>query len=107
MFRIKELREEKGWNQNRLALELNVSQSTISFYETGERSPDLETLIQLANLFDVNVDYLVGRSATKKMIFENELSSLESNILANLKGLTKEEQKQVEAFVLGLLSAKK
>lgn len=106
MIRIKELREEKGWNQNRLGLELNVSQSTISFYETGERSPDLETFIQLAGLFDVSVDYLVGNSDIRKFVSKNDLTPLEANIMTSVKKLSIEEQKQVDAFVLGIIKGK-
>lgn len=49
MLRLKELREQRRLNQEGLALKLNVSQSTISVYEIGERVPDLETLIAITN----------------------------------------------------------
>ena len=62
MERVKRLRELKRLNQHGLALKLNVSQSTISYYETGVRKPDLDFLIQPADYFDVSIDYLVDFS---------------------------------------------
>lgn len=60
MLRLKKLREQERLSQESLALKLNVSQSTISAYETGERTPDLETFIKIADLFNVSLDYLCG-----------------------------------------------
>ena len=65
MLRLKELREQRRLNQEGLAMELNVSQSTISAYEIGERTPDLETLISIANFFSVSLDYITGLSDVK------------------------------------------
>ncbi len=61
-MRLKQLRKEKGVSQIRLAMDLNLSQNTISRYETGVREADYETLIKLADYFGVSVDYLLGRT---------------------------------------------
>ena len=58
--RLKELRCEKGLSQTELAKALNVSQRSISSWETGFRQPDYETLILIAKYFDVTTDYLLG-----------------------------------------------
>lgn len=63
MNRIKELRVENGWRQADLAQKLHTRQQTIGNYETGERSPDIETILKLCEIFDVSADYLLGRSA--------------------------------------------
>lgn len=60
-FRLKELRKKRGVSQLKLALDLNMNQNTVSRYETGEREADYAILIQLADYFDVTVDYLLGR----------------------------------------------
>lgn len=62
MNRIKELRKQNGMTQASLAKVLKVSDRTVGFYETGGRDPDTDTLIKLADFFDVSVDYLLGRS---------------------------------------------
>lgn len=52
----------KKISQMKLALDLNMSQNSISRYETGEREPDFASLIKFADYFNVSVDYLLGRT---------------------------------------------
>ena len=66
-MRLKQLRTERGLSQVRLAMELSVSQHTISRYETGEREADYATLIRIADYFDVSVDYLLERTDNPKV----------------------------------------
>ncbi len=63
-MRLKELRKQKKISQLQLAMDLNMNQNSISRYETGEREADYETLIKLADYFDVSVDYLLERTNT-------------------------------------------
>ena len=63
---LKKLRKEKGISQLKLALDLNMSQNTISRYETGEREPGICELVKIADYFDVSIDYLVGRTQNPK-----------------------------------------
>lgn len=62
MNRIKELRREKGWMQSDLAKKLQTSRQAIGNYETGERVPDVETILKLCEIFGCSADYLLGRS---------------------------------------------
>lgn len=66
-MRLKQLRTERGISQVRLAMELSVSQHTISRYETGEREADYVMLIRIADFFDVSVDYLLERTDNPKI----------------------------------------
>lgn len=61
-MRLKELRRTRHITQLKLALDLNMSQNTISRYETGEREPGLAELVKIADYFDVSVDYLLERT---------------------------------------------
>ena len=61
-MRLKQLRVERNISQVRLAMELSVSQHTISRYETGEREADYTMLIRTADYFDVSLDYLLERT---------------------------------------------
>ena len=58
---MKELRKEKGWRQKDVAEKLNVSAQVYSNYENGINKPDPDMLAAMADLFDVTVDYLIGR----------------------------------------------
>lgn len=61
-MRLKALRKARGITQQRLAIDLNMNQNSISRYETGERQADYRTLILFADYFDVSVDYLLERT---------------------------------------------
>lgn len=66
-MRLKEIRKSKGVSQLKLAMDLNMSQNTISRYETGDREPGINELIKIADYFDVSVDYLLERTENPKM----------------------------------------
>lgn len=58
--RLKELRIEKGLSQKQLSKEVNISQSALAYWETGERTPNAQAIITLAQYFGVTTDYLLG-----------------------------------------------
>ncbi len=58
--RIRTLREERRYQQKEIAERLGVLPQAFSNYENGKREPDLLTVLKLAKLFDVSVDYLLG-----------------------------------------------
>ena len=60
--RIKLLRAGSGMTQEDLAKKLRVSKGAIGNYETGRRVPDMETLNAIADIFNVDMDYLTGRT---------------------------------------------
>ncbi len=64
-FRLKELRRERKISQLKIAIDLNMSQNTISRYENLEREASYSTLIEFANYFNVSLDYLLGRTNKK------------------------------------------
>ena len=56
------LRIENDLSRSQLAEKLNVSVRLISYWENGQRECDFDTLIRIAEIFSVSVDYLLGRS---------------------------------------------
>ena len=74
---IKDIRIRKGLSQANVAEALGVSSVVYSRYETGSRQPTTETLIQLADIFGVTVDYLLGRQD----IEDSTLSEYELRLL--------------------------
>ena len=63
--RIRELRVARKWTQNDLADKLGLDRTTISKWERqGGSEPDVATINKLADIFDVNSDYLLGRTNT-------------------------------------------
>ncbi|MEE1060459.1 MAG: helix-turn-helix transcriptional regulator [Ruminococcus sp.] len=65
--RIKELREQKGITQLKMAMDLNMNQNTISRYESGVHQADYNTLIAIADYFGVSIDYILMRTDNPKL----------------------------------------
>lgn len=61
--RIAALRREAGLNQAELAKQLQISPSAVGMYEQGRREPSADTLVAIARLFQVSLDYLLTGSA--------------------------------------------
>ncbi len=58
--RFKKLRVDSGYTQEQLGKLLNVTKVSICNYEKGNRMPSIDTLVVIANLFKVDLDYLIG-----------------------------------------------
>ena len=65
--RLKQCRAEKGLTQREVAIYCDITEKAYQNYELMTREPRLDILIRLADLFDVSLDYLVGRSSSKKI----------------------------------------
>ena len=62
---IRRLRKERGFTQEELVEQLNITAQAISRWENNITSPDISTLPILANIFDVTVDYLLDVNILK------------------------------------------
>ena len=58
--RLKELRLENNYSQNKVATNLGIRQQSYVRYENGTGEPSLETLVAIARLYNVSTDYLLG-----------------------------------------------
>lgn len=65
MLKIKELRVEKGIDQQTLAQALKIGKGSISNWEVGRTEPSIDYILSLADYFEVSTDYLLGRSGVK------------------------------------------
>lgn len=75
--RLKELRKLNNLTQRQISLKLGITERNYQRYETGEGLPKLSTLIELANIFNVSLDFLVGREG----VFNDSLYKSKSDIL--------------------------
>lgn len=62
MERLTELRKMRHLTQKQVAEGANLTEIAVQNYESGRRKPNYDSLIALADFFDVSLDYLVGRS---------------------------------------------
>lgn len=72
MERLKELRMKKGISQQIVADHLEITRQAYSNYENGNRDPDKEMLLKLAEYFDVSVDYLLRGEQKKPLVNDDE-----------------------------------
>lgn len=80
-----ELRQSRSLTQKQLCEDLNIGRSTYSYFETGSRIPDIETLLQIARYYHVSLDELTGSGLNKNMMQESNDATTEQNILRHLK----------------------
>lgn len=67
MYNLKYLRESELLTQKQVAEQIHVGQRAYSYYESGQRDIPTQTLIRLADFYNVSVDYLLGRTENPKM----------------------------------------
>lgn len=60
MIGLKAIRKKKGYNQLKVAMDLNITRQALSYYENGKRSPDIDMLKVLSEYYDVSIDYLIN-----------------------------------------------
>lgn len=65
---FKRIREQCGLTQQQMADKIGVSRSTIGMYENGEREPNFETLELIADTFNVDMNYLLGKKPSTEVI---------------------------------------
>lgn len=65
--RLKQCRKEKGLTQYEVAIYCDITEKAYQNYELMTREPKLEILRKIADIFDVSIDYLVGRTDKKQV----------------------------------------
>lgn len=103
MLNLKQLRLERQLTQAGLAQALDVAQTTVSSWERGEKSPDPDTLIRLANFYNVSVDYLLGRENKKETPSPASMLGKDAQKLLDMYGeLSAENKDQVMRYVTSI-----
>lgn len=115
-MRLKELRKENRITQKELAKTIGYEQTIISMWESGTREPSNETLIKLADFFNVSVDYLLNHEVEykKKEDYESSYSIVlnfeteaQKELLVKVNSLEPLEMAKVDAFIDGLLISRR
>ncbi len=108
---LKNLRKELGFSQRQIADKLHISQQTYSDYENCKTEPTSETLIALANYFEVTIDELLGREdftpeeraagalATRK---EN-ITPIEDDLLYAFRRLGKKHGEEIQRSIITMI----
>ena len=65
--RLKQCRKEKGFTQREVAIYCDITEKTYQNYELMTREPKVEILLKIADVFEVSLDYLWGRTEKKQV----------------------------------------
>lgn len=97
--KIKKLREDAHISQVELSQKINVGNKTLSDYERNISQPSLQTLLDIANFFNVSVDYLLGRDTEMKSGKDELIKELNDNV----ELLSSEQLKEILDFTLFII----
>jgi len=103
--RIRELREARGIEQKEFAIDLGISQPTVSAWENGKKTPSANNWNKIADYFGVSVDYVMGREMNDEeqelIEYLEELRSRpEKRMLFSLtKGATKADVEKIVKII--------
>lgn len=93
---LKMLREKRGYSQKQLADVLHVSKNSVSHYELGISMPSIDIIINMADIFDVSIDYLLGISNVNlsKRLLDKPIdkNTTAENVLESILRLDKEHK---------------
>ena len=81
--KLKMLRKKNNLTQQQVAERLNVSKAVVSSYELSNRSPSFQTLVKIANIYNVTTDFLLGINK-RKMIDITNLTPEQADIIEKL-----------------------
>lgn len=107
MIRIRELRQSRGLSQQALADMFLLSQQSIYKYEHGLAEPDIDMLRQMAEYFEVSVDYLIGYSDIpvhyETLSHSGEMTRAERRLLDCYRSLSSKAQEAVQLLIDDLI----
>lgn len=98
MNNLRKIRKERGLNQSEFAKIIGVAQNTVSNWENGNRLIDAEKLQKISSLFNVSIDYLLGRTdnpSSPAPAEDNELSKVDIMISSEVKDLSDKDKQEI------------
>lgn len=102
MENLKILRKKRNLSQQRLADILHISQQSVYKYENDITSPDIETLIRMADFFETSVDYIIGHSEISDIIEPrnaHDLNADEEELIRLYRGLSAKQRSAIQQVI--------
>jgi transcriptional regulator with XRE-family HTH domain len=98
---LSELRKKRKWSLQDTADHLGMAKSTYAGYESGYREPSLQSLSQIADLFETTVDFILGRTEEDQDPIEitNLIKSPDHRLAIDGEPLSSDEMMEFVAFV--------
>lgn len=108
---LKRLRTKKGLTSEELCSKIGIKGGSYRNYERNDRKPDYDTLVKLADFYNVSIDYLLGRPDAKppeepldEFARKEHLKSLEKVFMKKYLALTEEQRDKVLDFLRGVVA---
>ncbi len=101
--RLKKLRKEKSLSQKVFAGIMKLSPSTIAMYETSQRDPDTTTLQNIADFFEVSVDYLLGRTDVRNLYTVDEHNTEFNELIHEYKTPKQKELEDKKLYIFDMI----
>lgn len=105
--RLRALREERHLTQLELAKYLKISNTALSQYEVGNRTPSDELKLQIAQFFDISLDFLFGRTEIRNSSNDYDMPQNIKNLLRDAYKLTPEQLDAIQRLVDQFVNEKK
>lgn len=102
--KLQALRESKGWSKTYVSKQLGLKPQRYSNYEYGTREPDFQILTDIAKLYNVSIDYLLGNKERKEQTVQQALDSVMSY---DGKPMTDNDREIIEGLIRAYMSNKK
>ena len=102
MENLKKLRQQKGLSQQKLANYLDISQQSVYKYENDISEPDISTLKNIADFFEISIDYLVGNTEIEQKFdnyVEESLNSEELDYIRSFRQLSSSKKKVIKLVI--------
>ncbi len=108
---LKNLRKEFAFSQKQMADKLHISQQTYSDYENCKTEPTSETLIDIANIFDVSIDELLGReeitpkerAAGASTTRKESITPIEDELLYAFRHVGKKHGEEIQRSIITMI----
>lgn len=100
--RLKQLRKDADLTQKGLAEKLNLTQSTIAYYENGRKMPTLENAKLIAKLFSTGLDYLLGISNDESIVpaeKEKKTIPVDDGLTIDIDNLSPESREDLKDYI--------
>ena len=95
-MRLNEIRKKKNITQIRLSIAAEVSQETISAYESGKAMPSVDTLIKIADFLGVSIDYLLER--TDNPLINSSIYDEDNELLDIFHRMNREQKNDIITY---------
>ncbi|MGO1042226.1 helix-turn-helix domain-containing protein [Clostridioides difficile] len=100
MNRLKEVRKERGYNIQEIADKLNVAYNSVLRWENGNRKIDIDKLVELSNIYNVSIDYILCKTDLKE---NTQLKEEEVKLLDNYRELDNKSKTIVQEQINTLI----